>query len=60
MMDNYDMWKEHEWEKERWLKKRPICHECGEHIQEDYAWQFNGKYICEECLNQHKVEIEEW
>ena len=31
MMDNYDLWNDHEWEKERWLKKRPICRECGEH-----------------------------
>lgn len=58
--DNYDMWKIHEEEKERQLKRRPICFECGEHIQEDYGYQFNGTWMCQDCLENHKVEIKEW
>lgn len=57
--DAYDMWDAHEFERERQLRRRPICHECCEHIQEDHAWQFNGRYICQQCLDEHKVDIEE-
>lgn len=58
--DAYDMWKIHEEGKERRLKRRPICFECGEHIQEDYGYQFSGTWMCSECIEQHKVEIKEW
>jgi formylmethanofuran dehydrogenase subunit E len=51
-----DRW---EWEKERRLNKLPKCSECGEHIQSEYAYQFNGEYICPDCLAAHKVDIEE-
>ena len=57
--DNYEMWKQHEWEKERRLKRLPICRECGEHNQSDYAYQFEGKYICPDCVEFHRVEVEE-
>ena len=57
--DNYDMWNEHEWKKERWLTKRPICRECGEHIADEYSYQFSGKWYCPDCIDRHKVYIEE-
>lgn len=59
--DNYEMWKQYEWEKERRLNRLPFCRECGEHIQSDYAYQFEGKYICPDCVEGHRVEVkEEW
>lgn len=58
MMD-YGLWNDHEWEKERWLKKRPICRECGEHIADKYGFQFSGKWFCPCCIDQHKVYIDE-
>ena len=57
--DNYDLWKDHEWEKERRLKRLPKCIECGEPIQSDHAYQFEGKFICPDCMEYHKVDIEE-
>lgn len=57
--DNYDLWKDHEEEKERRLKRRPICAECGEHIQDEYGYQFNGAWLCADCLEDYKVEIRE-
>lgn len=57
--DNYDLFKEHEREQERRLRRRPVCHECGERISGDYGFQFSGSWICESCIDQHKVYIEE-
>lgn len=48
--DAYNLWKDHEEEKERWLKRRPICFECGEHIQSDICYEINRKLICKDCL----------
>lgn len=53
MMDNYDLWKQHEAEKEEALAKLPKCSECGEHIQDDYYYDINGYIICESCLNDN-------
>ena len=38
-------------EQYEWLIKRPICADCGEHIQDETCYEFNGEYICESCLN---------
>lgn len=53
MLDNYDLWKQHEAEKEEWLNKLPVCFECGEHIQDEYCFEINGEYICERCMNEN-------
>ena len=43
----------------RWLTKRPICSECGEHIQDEYCYSIDGKYICHECLDdEYRVYID--
>lgn len=26
----------------------------------EYGYQFNGTWMCQDCLDSHKVEIEEW
>ena len=57
--DAYDMWADHEWEKERRLKRRPVCHECCERIMEEYGFQFSGSWFCPCCIEQHKVYIDE-
>lgn len=49
----------YEWEREKELAQRPICSECGEHIQEKYAYRIDGKLICEICMNEHKERIGE-
>ena len=44
---------------ERRLRRRPVCHECGERITEEYGFQFSGKWFCPCCIDQHKVYIDE-
>ena len=41
------------------LDKLPKCAECGEPIQDDYCYEFNDSYLCEECLNEnHRKAVE--
>ena len=50
----------HEAEKERWLKSRPKCSICKEHIQEEHCYEIDGKRICPECLEENfKVDIDD-
>ena len=61
LQDNYDRWKQHEAEKEEQLKKLPQCSECHEHIQDDFAYYINGEWICENCMDSYKREVQpEW
>lgn len=46
--------------KEKRLAELPECCECGEHIQDEYCFEINGEYICEECLNDnHRKRTED-
>ena len=48
----------HEDKREKELAKLPKCKYCGNPIQDEYAFVFNGKFICEECLdNYHRINI---
>lgn len=41
--------------------KRPVCYECGEHIQDDECWEMNGELICTDCLEaNHKKCTEDY
>lgn len=53
MMDAYEMWEAHDTEQERKLDKLPECSCCGEKIQDDYLYEINDEYICEECLKDN-------
>lgn len=57
-MDNYERWEQHEAEQQRALDKLPICSECGEPIQDEYCYEIDGEYICEECINNHRKSID--
>lgn len=47
-------------EQEAKLEKLPICCECDHPIQSDECYEFNGEYICEECLNDnHRKWVED-
>lgn len=37
-------------ERERWLKKLPVCADCDEPIQDDHYFLINDEMICTECL----------
>lgn len=40
---------------ERKLEELPICSECGEHIQDDMCYEINGEYLCENCVDMHRI-----
>ena len=44
---DFDRW---DYERERALTRFPICSCCGERIQDDDLYDFDGELICEECL----------
>lgn len=43
-------------EADEWLKSRPVCAHCGEHIQDDYMYEHEGEYYCEECFDWYVKE----
>lgn len=46
-------------EQEEKIKRLPVCADCGEHIQDEFCYEFNGEYICERCLEDlHKKAVE--
>ena len=42
--DRYDA------EQQRMIDKLPKCDYCGEPIMDDYFYNIDGTFICEECL----------
>ena len=52
--DNYDMWVQHEAEKERLLELLPVCENrrCKKRIQDDYYFVIEGELLCEECAHE--------
>jgi formylmethanofuran dehydrogenase subunit E len=45
----------HSSEQDRKLDNLPICSECEEPIQDDMCYEINGEYICEECMDLHRI-----
>ena len=41
----------------KWLEQRPICVDCGEHIQDDQAYYINGEWICLNCMDSYLREV---
>lgn len=59
--DNYYLWEEHQREQDELLDSLPKCLECGEPIQQDECYDFDGDLICEDCLKKnHKVWTENY
>lgn len=52
LYDDIDRWME---EQDKWLRKRPLCCWCDEHIQGFKLWNINEKLYCEDCLEGLKV-----
>ncbi len=53
MLEAYDLWAMDDARKERWLESLPICSECGEPIQDDMLYDFDGTLICQDCMREH-------
>ena len=61
MLDNLDLFYQHEREQQRWLDSRPVCTECGEPIQSEYLFDMDGTLICPECIvRYYRQETEEY
>lgn len=53
-----DFW-EHEREADQWLKSRPKCRICGEHIQDNVAFHEESiGWICDDCMNEFRRFID--
>ena len=50
MPDNYELFKQHEDNQQTKLDRLPTCTNCGEYIQDDYYYEINEEYLCEECM----------
>lgn len=51
----------YEAEREEALKRLPVCCECGEPIQTDECYDFEGELICPDCLSDnHRKWVEEY
>lgn len=44
-------------EQNKWLEQRPVCADCGEHIQDDQAYYINGEWICPNCMDSYLREV---
>lgn len=49
----------HEHNKAERLRKYPVCHACGEHIQGDYRYRIDGVVYCEDCMRDIFEECNE-
>ena len=47
-------------QQEKELGKLPQCSECGNHIQEETAFLINDELICESCMNEHRVYVDDY
>ena len=59
--DNLDSYERYQSAQDKWLESRPICVECGEHIQEEHYFEINDEPVCFECLvNNHRKRTEDY
>lgn len=51
---DFDRW---DAEQEEWLDSLPECYNCGCHIQQEDAVRIDGKWYCDDCLNDMREGI---
>ena len=56
--DVYDQWQQHDADAERWRQARPTCADCGEEIQDETAFFIDAEWICEDCIEAYRREVE--
>ena len=49
----------YDYEEQKGLASRPTCSGCGEPITTETAYRFNDELICEGCMCEHRIYIEE-
>ena len=50
----------HDAEQEAWLKRRPKCSCCKERIQDEEAYKFDNRWICQDCLIEYRVDVDDY
>lgn len=56
--DYYDIWQAREFERDRWLERRPRCFHCGEPVQQEMAVNLRDYgWLCEECIKNNTEEV---
>lgn len=38
---------------ESWLENLPECAQCGHHIQDEECYEFDGEYVCVDCVQEY-------
>lgn len=60
MPDNYSQWERHDRKNEEAVARLPRCSECGHHIQDERAYYINGEWICESCMEDYHVNVDDY
>ena len=56
----YELYDRYCAEQERNRKHLPVCMECDNPIEDDYAWEYNDEMLCYDCLvRNHRKPIED-
>lgn len=42
-----------------WLKSRPKCSGCGEHIQSEKCYRIHGEVYCPDCIEDFAEDVEQ-
>jgi formylmethanofuran dehydrogenase subunit E len=42
------------------LKKLPVCADCDNPIQDESAFYINGEWICEDCMEAYRMEVDDY
>ena len=40
------------------LEQLPVCVDCDHPIQDEYAYYINGEWICADCMENYRREVE--
>lgn len=43
----------------RWIQSRPVCVKCGEHIQDEVAYDIDGDIYCPQCIREMRFFVED-
>ena len=46
-------------EKQARLERLPRCSECDEYIQSETCYRINDELICEDCIDNYKVYVDD-
>ena len=51
---DFDAW---DTEQNKRLETLPVCADCDEPIQDEYAFYIEGEWICESCMDSYRREV---